>query len=314
LKDYELKTNPGGGGRMKKLIQAFIVCGLFMFMGGTAKSETSQKLEPIEFMELVKIFSFNEKDFASAFAWDIASNNKSINWSTPLMIEANKKDDLPYIKKGEVLVMVNKTSCKAADGNNVKWGISMSGPRMGVFNIKIQPKIIGFCSAKLEEKVKPFSSAKELGCDFCNSSNGEDIYKLSIKGKKNIFVSEERSCGSAGCSYVYRIAGEKDLMKDIKDRWGIKNYRKTEKEEHKREAKKEKEEWTLVHECSDGNSKVIKGRGEKWRVLVKDDNKSKPGQWTTVITTQDRTEILHAYTVELCKDGHGEIMPALMGS
>ena len=134
----------------------------------STKSRTSQKLEPIEFMELVKIFSFNEKDFASAFAWDIAAKNKSINWSTPLMVEAKKKDDLPYIKKGEVLVMVNKTSCKSADGTDVKWGIRMSGPRMGVFNVQIQPKIMGFCSAKLEERVKPFSSAKELGCDFCN--------------------------------------------------------------------------------------------------------------------------------------------------
>ena len=181
--------------------------------------------ETIEFIDLVEVFSFDEKDLANVFSWDIAANNKSINWLTPLKVEIDLKNSLynslPYMKKGEVIVSVNNTPCKTEYGITLKWGITLLGASEEVSYIKIDPPQTGSCSAKIEEIVKPYLSSKELGCEMCSVTTYDLFYKIQIKSKKDIFLSEAFGCGSAGCTYHYRIASEKDLIKESKDRWGI---------------------------------------------------------------------------------------------
>ena len=180
--------------------------------------------ETIEFVDLVEVFSFDEKDLAGVFPWDIAENNKSINWLTPLKVEIDLENSiynsLPYMKKGEVIVTVNKTPCKTDYGTTLKWGITLLGASAGVSYIKINPPKTGSCSAKMEEIVKPYLSSKELGCEMCGATAYDLFYKIQIKSKKNIFLSEALGCGSSGCFYDYAIASEKDLIKESKDRWG----------------------------------------------------------------------------------------------
>lgn len=180
------------------------------------------KSSSIEFINLVKIFSFDEKDPATLFGWDIGVDNQSIKWLTQFKEYSNGKYESSYFKKGKAIVSVNGAPCKLGDGTDMYWDILLTGPRSGVSRILIRPRYFGDCRANF--RTEPYSSAKELGCDtHCGAAEGDDLYQLNIRNKKTIFLSEQRSCGSGGCSFSYHIGNSEDtLIGDIKARWKIK--------------------------------------------------------------------------------------------
>ena len=175
----------------------------------------------IEFKDLIKVFSFEEKATWNVLSWKTGSDNDSINWLTRYPVRnEGLRDDSPFIKKGRVLLSQN---CEE-DGDGFAeespyWDIALLGAKVGVSRVVIS-RPVGHCYG-VNGIGTPYTSAKELGCELCGATEGTNLYKVKLKNKKTVFLSERRSCGSAGCSWEYSLfENEEKLISYVKD-WGL---------------------------------------------------------------------------------------------
>lgn len=175
--------------------------------------------EMIDFISLIKIYSKNEKQPYS-IDWKRGANlNSAISWKHEGTIFANSSEEKwGFLKReGDVILSIKgkptHTLLKKHEEVGT-WHISLHGANVGIYTIFIDSivnaqELEGFSSV-----FKQFIIDKDVCIDGI-VANSYDIYTLKLPKKQVLWLSEERSCGSAGCHYVYQLLYEEPNKNNI---------------------------------------------------------------------------------------------------
>jgi len=173
----------------------------------------SQANSKIELFDLVKMF-IPQKENTYKDWFTGAEDGSPIDWKTE---GANYEDEYSINLKlgsfgriGNTIVTINGEPLYvlAKKKEMVKWDIKIFGPRVGISSLHISNNLLGNFNCSEDDCVKSYFSKKGatiklLYCNIESVSSGKRFYEIKIKNKPKVFLTEEFSCGSAGCSSVF---------------------------------------------------------------------------------------------------------------
>lgn len=168
-------------------------------------TERVRSANAIELANLIALYSIPDNASYTVLAWSTGAEPGSpIVWKTRGVIDGERI--------GEVIVTVNGEPTHHVLEENLapgKWRVILSGPRAGISSIRISSNVnsqeldAGGYIARLTRN--SFEILEDYREDEKLASFGVRHYKIRAPGKKEVWVDEEWSCGSSGCSVGFLI-------------------------------------------------------------------------------------------------------------
>jgi hypothetical protein len=160
----------------------------------------------MELVSLIELFSESRGEPASSGDWTAGARpGSAIRWRTSGIQsapESLRSAGYPYLREGEVVLTIGGAPTHEVLERTVvpgKWDIRLSGPRAGFTRVTVWSQSTGELKAVLEGLAKQLG-ARHYRCEPRFASSGNRVHSVDAPGRKPLWINEEWSCGSAGCS------------------------------------------------------------------------------------------------------------------
>lgn len=190
-----------------------------------AQSRAAQA-KGIELDALLRLFLIPKSAEHNIGSWAMgAEANTPINWLHAGIVEADpdKQRDytqpMPYSRSGEAIITVNRKPTHEVLGRQVepgKWNITLYGPRAGPFAISLTPQTGAHDIPDLKAYLKKKAyGLKHLKCMNEPATSGNELHRLSLQGRRPVYLQYGWSYGSGGGTQYIDIAADADMFKTI---------------------------------------------------------------------------------------------------
>lgn len=175
----------------------------------------------INYENLIKIYMQNIEDDSSILDWKTGSRNGTpINWQHDGITECNKETEekfgSPFCRTGKVVITDNGKPITEVLEQNIKpgeWQVELIGVANGFLHVTIESEILG---AELPLETSKSLGIKKIRCDGAKPSDqGNQVYLITAKDKKPIYLNETWYCGAKSCTSSYVIYYDKDEAEKI---------------------------------------------------------------------------------------------------
>lgn len=201
---------------MNKLIGITLV--LVLTTTSFAKSHSGNE---INYSDLIRLYMQSIEDNSTMLAWTTGSQKGSpINWQHNGITECDKETEKqfgsPFCRTGKVIITDNGKPLTEVLERNIKpgqWQIKLIGVANGFLNVTIESEILG---AELPLETSKSLDIKKFRCDGVKPSDqGNQIYLITAKDKKPMYLNETWYCGAKSCTSSYVFYYSKDEVEKI---------------------------------------------------------------------------------------------------